>query len=106
MDKNKKKASFRRSPGFPSLISLVPLAPQALAFVGTPGVGYPVYGAGSPQESVKNFFVNELMLFTGYDANANNWNFGPAVLNYFSIFASKLVKRYFKGIRIGPLRIT
>lgn len=104
------RGSYRRvrGIGIPSIASLLPLAPQMLAMSGMTNIGWDVITPlqqGNFKEAIKRFFTNELVLFTGYDALVPGWNMTPPTLMYGSILASKLLKKYFRGTKIGPLRL-
>jgi hypothetical protein len=105
------RGAYRRvSSGFkiPSIVSMVPLAPHVLSNLGLAGLGYNAVAdamQGNFPEAIKKVMVNELLMFTGYDAIQNGWNFKAPMLCYGSLLAKKMASKYFRGTRIGPLRL-
>lgn len=64
--------------------AIVRIAPHAMAHTGVAGIGYDVVEpakSGDYGGAVKNFFTNEVLLHTGYDAIAGNFNVKPLAVN-------------------------
>lgn len=84
-----KKNKRKRSPNYTrkfdsSMRMLTRVAPYAMSHTGVEGMGYNVVEpvkSGDYGGAVKNFFVNTLLLHTGYDAIAGGWNFAPLGVN-------------------------
>jgi hypothetical protein len=112
--RSRPRATFRgyyrrvRGIGMPSMSSLVVAAPHVLSNLGLGGLGYSVpdaIRAGDGVEAMKRLFVNELMLFSGYDAIGGSWNWKAPMINYGSLIVKKIASKYFRGTKIGPIRI-
>lgn len=104
------RGAYRRSRGFsiPSIASLTMLAPHVLSNCGVAGLGYDTISElqkGDFFNAMRVFMINELMLFTGYDAVAGQFNWKPLMLNYGTILFKKLASKYLRGVKVGPIKI-